>query len=264
VSARKPRWLGATNSDYGLPPFARREKLRGSIGAALRILVQIPIASWDGWRLRAAVGRSRRHALVSLGCGPHLPPCWIGGDLVRRPPEVRFVDLRRPLPFRTDSVDGLLLEHSLEHLMLDDAVRLMHECARVLRHDAPIRVVCPDARLVARMILDPRDGDGQAQIEFDRALHGWLDDNLVRWRTINRLSHQWGQHRALISPGCVIDLMSRAGFTRAGESPAYESRFFPILPSTHHRLAPPPSEAFAVEGLAPRGCRAFRMACECG
>lgn len=250
VRARWPGWRGPGETDYGLVPLARRQELLASLAAPPRLVARALVGSWDARRLRAHVARARGPALVSLGSGPELPPGWIGGDLARRPPAVRFVDLRRPLPFRSSTLDGLLLEHSLEHLDWDDVVRLVGECARVLRPGAPIRIVCPDARLIARMIVDPGDPDVVEQIRFDGEIHRWPDGGLLRWRTVNRLSHQWGQHRALLSGDCLAELLTTAGFVDVGECSAGESRLFPAPPSTHGHLDPPDGEAVAVEGRA--------------
>jgi predicted SAM-dependent methyltransferase len=244
--------LGPGETDYGLPPLARRRELLAALGAPPRLLARAAIERWDGRRLRARVAAGPRPALVSLGSGPSLPPGWIGADLVRRPPAIRYADLRRPLPFRSRSLDGLLLEHSLEHLVWDDVLRLVGECARVLRPGAPIRIVCPDAGLVARLVLDPDHPDAVEQVRFDRAMHVWPEDGLVRWRTLNRLSHQWGQHRALLDGDCLVALLTAAGFVEVAECPAASSRVFAEPPSTHGRLDPPPGEAVAVEGRAPQ------------
>jgi SAM-dependent methyltransferase len=118
-----------------------------------------------------------------LGCGLTTPPGWLHVDgswnarLARRPwlrrglrllrlappslldvpwsPDILHHDLRRPLPFPEDSFRALYCSHTLEHLYLDEARRLLRECLRVLRRGGVLRMVVPDLRALVERYLGP-------------------------------------------------------------------------------------------------------------
>src|SRR5918992_2339635 len=108
------------------------------------------------------VRRSRRAAaagsvLLNLGCGRTPLPGWTNVDLAGRNDAALALDVRRPLPFASGSVDAVFTEHLLEHLSYDDATFLLSECARVLGPGGVIRVVVPDFGRYARAYAT---GDG--------------------------------------------------------------------------------------------------------
>lgn len=113
---------------------------------------------------------------LHLGCGPITPSGWINVDgswnawLSKRgwlagllrglkvvPQQdsdrqwnsnIKIHDVRRPLPFPDNSIAAIYASHLLEHLYLDEAVRLLRECYRVLSHGGFLRVVVPDVRAI--------------------------------------------------------------------------------------------------------------------
>ena len=64
--------------------------------------------------------------------------------------DLRILDVRDPLPFATGSYDAIYASHLLEHLFLDDALRLLRECFRVLRPGGVLRLVVPDLKAIVR------------------------------------------------------------------------------------------------------------------
>jgi len=52
-------------------------------------------------------------------------------------------DVRKGLPFDSDSVDEILMSHFLEHLTGEEAIELLAECYRVLKPGAAVTVVVP-------------------------------------------------------------------------------------------------------------------------
>jgi predicted SAM-dependent methyltransferase len=64
--------------------------------------------------------------------------------------DLRILDVRDPLPFPASSCDAVYASHLLEHLYLDDALKLLRECFRVLRPGGTLRLVVPDLRAIVR------------------------------------------------------------------------------------------------------------------
>jgi predicted SAM-dependent methyltransferase len=106
---------------------------------------------------------------VNLGCGPTQPQGWINVDGSLRARLARYVapldwlltrmhllppteftrrtqvlDLRKPLPFKDQSVDAFYCGELLEHLLLEQTRCLLSECVRALRPGGMVRACVPD------------------------------------------------------------------------------------------------------------------------
>jgi len=57
---------------------------------------------------------------------------------------IRRFDIVKGLPYAARSVDAIYSSHTLEHLYLDDARKVLEECQRVLKPGGCLRVALPD------------------------------------------------------------------------------------------------------------------------
>ena len=93
---------------------------------------------------------------LNLGCGGawHVDG-WIGidqrstADVWQPSEQPRFIDLdlRKGLPFSTNSVDVVFSSHALEHFTYEEAIVVLFEVYRVLKIGAPLCLVVPDMDL---------------------------------------------------------------------------------------------------------------------
>ena len=67
--------------------------------------------------------------------------------------EVRFHDLRTPLPFPDNYADAIYCSHFLEHLDVKKADKFLSECLRCLKPGGVLRVVVPDFERMAKDYL---------------------------------------------------------------------------------------------------------------
>ena len=107
--------------------------------------------------------------LVNLGCGPIQPDEWINVDYSNRAKLAKYLpkfdflltkfklieptefstktkvfDVRKKLPFNSDSIHAFYLGELLEHLTLQQAKNLINECYRALVPAGILRVNVPD------------------------------------------------------------------------------------------------------------------------
>ena len=252
MTIRSVRFRSPGERDWGLDPM--------DPGHSWRIL-------WDGaldaarharlWVARSRVQQelaARNGLRIALGSGPHPPAGWVGLDLHRRGHDVYRADLRLALPIESATVDACLAEHVLEHLEFDDVMRLLAEIQRVLRPGGVLRIVSPDARTLARLVLSGPEATSSAEVEFDVALHRWPDDGLQWARSINRVSHQWGEHRALLSPEMLQQALANLGFESIQEVPVGTTYHLDSVPDIHAGRFPdePASAAFSLEAVRGR------------
>ena len=78
---------------------------------------------------------------LQLGCGRHLIPGWWNTDLRELPGVDQAVDLERPLPFETDSVDEVFGRSVIEHVQ--NIQSLMAELYRVTKPGGILRFLVP-------------------------------------------------------------------------------------------------------------------------
>jgi predicted SAM-dependent methyltransferase len=88
---------------------------------------------------------------LHLGCGLDSFPGFVNIDRVRTPATDFVVDIRRELPFATQSVRGIFHQHAFEHIdRLRGGRTLLRESARVLVPGGLLRMGIPDlAKYVA-------------------------------------------------------------------------------------------------------------------
>jgi len=248
---RRLTWrVRESKSDWGLLPVRPGSEIADAVAESVQAMADPVRAAFSRARLTRLLRQLPGPPMISLGSGTTVPDGWWGLDFRRRGPRIFYADLRRPLPLPDASVGGLLAEHVVEHLHFDDIPQLLCECRRVLRRGAPIRIVSPDARKIARLILDPGSSEAQTLVADDHLVHHWPASATGAMRTANRLSHQWGQHASLVNAALIIDLLTVAGFASASECPPGTTAFFPSLPDRHPERFPQSTEAFAVEALA--------------
>lgn len=79
--------------------------------------------------------RGRGPLRINLGCGTNKLDGWQNHD--------SDVDIAKPLPFESDSVSFILIEHCVEHVDYRQAIDFFREAFRVLQSGGVLRVIVP-------------------------------------------------------------------------------------------------------------------------
>jgi predicted SAM-dependent methyltransferase len=157
-------------------------------------------------RQRTPPDARREPARLHIGCGQQAIAGWINIDNQGLPGVDQVLDVRRGLPFA--DVAAVYAEHFLEHLSLDDGLRFLAECRRVLRPDGILRLSTPNLDWVLASHYRGADaGDDEARedcIRLNRAFHGW--------------GHQFLYNRAMLAAALAGAGFSRTALLRYGES----------------------------------------------
>ena len=91
--------------------------------------------------------------LINLACGQTFHSNWINLDQSASSEEVKFHDLRTPLPFPDNYADAIYCSHFLEHLDVKKGDKFLSECLRCLKPGGVLRVVVPDFERMAKDYL---------------------------------------------------------------------------------------------------------------
>lgn len=115
---------------------------------------------------------------VNIGCGRNYHHDWDNYDLHPVSPEIRKIDLSKPLEIPDGQYHAVYCSHVLEHLSRSKAPGVLAEFARILMQGGVCRMVVPDLELICRHYLTELDavvaGDDNAS-----ALHEWMTVELL-------------------------------------------------------------------------------------
>lgn len=208
---------------------------------------------------------------VNLGCGRRALQGWINYDssikiqvmkyrIVRRllyffkiiskedlesqwPRNVIRRDLRKSIPLKDNSVDYIYCSHMLEHLLLEDARKLIREAFRVLKPGGWMRIVVPDLKLLATKYVEEdlsffnakSKGDLAGKfIEYLRFI-----DKRPFWK---KLLDPYHPHRMMYDFDLLKELLINCGFKKV-EKRAFQQGIVPDINLLDHL----PHESLYVE-----------------
>ena len=180
-----------------------------------------------GIRRRYLSADSRK--LLQLGAGPNGLSGWLNTDLAPLSREVMLLDACRPFPLPSSAFDAVFSEHQIEHLRMDDGLRMLQESYRVLVPGGRIRLATPDLEALLSCMNCTAESDAAAYIRWmyhrhiedrERRLHE--DTGILPGRTpqepaslacriINNAHHNWG-HQFLYDEATLAELLEQAGF----------------------------------------------------
>ena len=158
---------------------------------------------------------------MNLGSGPVHIPGWIGVDMIGMSADLTW-DLRRGVPFPEGTVDGIFLEHVVEHFTFADTLRLLAECRRVLAPAGVIRLGVPDFG----RYMESYAGDG----DFIEKLRPRRPTRLL---AVAEVALRHG-HRSIWDAETLERVLKDAGFVEVSRRRFGESSFDPA-PDTAHR-----------------------------
>ncbi|MGZ4846327.1 MAG: class I SAM-dependent methyltransferase [Halobacteriota archaeon] len=171
--------------------------------------------------VRSSKPKARKLALKSkrvrlnLGSGRAHLTGWINVDIESNADLVH--DIRRGLPFESNSADFIYNEHFIEHLSFDEATKMLRECFRCLKVGGVLRVATPDLGY----ILHKYDTDWSDQDWLSRPEHETIN---TKGKMINASFRWWG-HRYLYDEDDLREQLARTGFTQIQRCTIHESDY---------------------------------------
>lgn len=155
-------------------------------------------AAWCSPRNRRNIRRLRgeRGLKVHIASGPYPMKGWVNVDVVPSA-DVRM-DLRRPLPFATESVSMIFCEHFLDHLQYPDvAGRFLAECYRVLEPGGRFRLVLHDLERLLRAYVE-RDEAFFRDAQLDQPARAERINDIMRHNSFHQFFYDFETLGALL------------------------------------------------------------------
>jgi SAM-dependent methyltransferase len=168
------------------------------------VLIRSAIIRGRRFQLRKSNLGSKRYLIV--GTGPALPlnESFINLDYYWRPNLDLCWDITKEQPLEDNSLSGIFMEHTLEHLSYLDGKNVLMCCYRMLRPGGTLRLSVPDFEIYLEVYRRRKLGE---RIIFP---YGYLD----------KLG-AYGETPSDTTPMMVINVMSRG----AGERVDYSHKF---------------------------------------
>jgi predicted SAM-dependent methyltransferase len=156
--------------------------------------------------------RRQRGLSLNLGSGGRGLAGWVNVELIKHRDSTLCLDIRRRLPFASNSVRRILIEHVLEHVdFRSDVPRLLRELHRVLEPDGILRIVVPDAE---RFLAAYASRDPAAWRELGWDIARLPRDIYTPMHAVNHIFHQGGEHLFAYDFETLKYALQEAGFER--------------------------------------------------
>ena len=189
---------------------------------------------------------------LHLGAGTNVLDGWLNTDIAPISPKVLALNLNDSLPFEADSFDYIASEHVIEHLDLDQGIRLLQECFRVLKSGGTLRLSTPDlGKFLALFTNEPSDLQKRYADWINRAFIGKTTDYNATL-ILNNVFYNWG-HRCIYDRNLLAAAMHQAGFTEMAVRPVGESPDPHLAGIENHGHAVGQPELNAYETMAIEG-----------
>ena len=144
---------------------------------------------------------------LHIGCGNNLFQGWVNIDIIKQKSMGRSylrADLTKKMPFSDNSVDLIYSEHFIEHLKIEQGVKIFAEFFRLLKPEGMVRIATPDLdHLVNKYMSD----DWRNQDWLQKS-YSWIQ---TRAEMINVCFKEWG-HQYLYNEEELIRRLKDAGF----------------------------------------------------
>jgi SAM-dependent methyltransferase len=85
--------------------------------------------------------KKEKRMRLHLGCGENYKEGYINCDISQEVNPDKIVDLEEKLPFKNNSIDEIIINHTLEHI--NNFIPLMHEFYRVCKKESIIYIKTP-------------------------------------------------------------------------------------------------------------------------
>jgi len=143
--------------------------------------------------------------MLHIGCGEVYFTGWTNIDLDSEKADLKH-DMRNPLPFENDRVDFIYNEHFIEHLSVQEGIKVLWEFYRVLKRGGVLRIATPDLKyLVFKYFFRWKKQDWITRYGYE-----WIQ---TKAEMLNLCFREWG-HQYLYDNEELTRRLKEVGFSQ--------------------------------------------------
>ncbi len=216
------------------------------LGRLLKNLIKIFLnQTWEIWRGVAQeftffLGRLKRtrkitaylnsvtpkNRALQIGTGANPIAGWLNSDLFPSQSGTIFLDASAPLPLPNESLRFIYTEHTIEHISLAAARRLLIELHRTLQVGGVVRIATPNLEKLLALFEEPKTNDQETYL-------AWMHENWLARQgvhemrpaySLNLTMRAWG-HQFLYDIEVLKDLARITGFASCEPKTPQKSDF---------------------------------------
>jgi len=148
---------------------------------------------------------------LNLGAGNNSIKGWINADLEPRNFNILYIDVRKKIPFKDNSLDYIISEHLIEHLSKEEGKKMLIECFRTLKKGGILRISTPDIKFITSLYRRNKDNEYYIKKITTRFLKEICHDDYRPLFVINNAFYNWG-HKFLYDEELLRESLKKAGF----------------------------------------------------
>jgi ubiquinone/menaquinone biosynthesis C-methylase UbiE len=123
-------------------------------------------------------------------------------------------DLRRPFPWKNESIDAIYCSHTLEHFTSEEGLAFLNECHRVLKENSIIRIVVPDLQC----IVNDYNNNVFPASDFIQRLDILYEKKSTRFKSFLATIIQF-PHKCMYDTTSLLSILKDVGFDTISKDP---------------------------------------------
>ena len=129
------------------------------LGIKTKIFQLLHKSRWYYGHYRAYLNRDKtireylkKHRIrkLNLACWPHPEEGWLNTDLYGNR-EITPLDLTKNFPIGDNKFDYIFCEHAIEHFDINQGIKILQECYRILKPGGKTRIATPEINFLIRL-----------------------------------------------------------------------------------------------------------------
>ncbi len=155
---------------------------------------------------------------IHFGCGDIRLNNFTNVDIKKTPATDRVLDLRRTLPYKSNSVSLIFSEHVFEHFEAWELENIFKESHRILKKGGVLLFSVPHYEELMKALLNPKESKiidlyckdlSRFGVEFKQKDKGLKKSLLLNW-----LIYQGGDHKFVYTYDLLNSLLLKNGFKK--------------------------------------------------
>lgn len=148
---------------------------------------------------------------LNLGAGKNPIEGWVNADFVPENSDVLYIDVRKKMPFKSNTFDYIISEHLIEHLSREEGKKMVKECFRILKKGGKIRISTPNIAFIASLYKKNNNNKYYIKKITKRFLKDFYGEDYRPVFVINNAFYNWG-HKFLYDERLLMETLKEAGF----------------------------------------------------